>query len=88
MPTRAGQEHDLGIFRQPAASACTSGRSRNCNPAGLVSNLLEIEWPPKSGGTGRFPEADRGDWFDRARALLKIAKGQRPILEKFYAAFG
>ena len=44
-----------------------------------------MERPPRSGRTGRFPEVDRGGWFDRAHALLKIAKGQRPMLEQFYA---
>jgi predicted NUDIX family NTP pyrophosphohydrolase len=34
------------------------------------------------------PEVDRGDWFDREQAFLKIVKGQRPILERFYAALG
>jgi predicted NUDIX family NTP pyrophosphohydrolase len=31
---------------------------------------------------------DRGGWFDRPHALLNIVKGQRPILEKFYAESG
>jgi predicted NUDIX family NTP pyrophosphohydrolase len=36
----------------------------------------------------QFPEVDRGGWFDKAQALLKIAKGQRPVIEKFYAEVG
>jgi predicted NUDIX family NTP pyrophosphohydrolase len=28
---------------------------------------------------------DRGAWFDRTEALRKIAPGQQPVLEKFYA---
>jgi predicted NUDIX family NTP pyrophosphohydrolase len=86
---RSGFEHDLGIFRQPSGKRLHIWASEgDCNPADLASNLFEMEWPPKSGRTEQFPEVDRGAWFDRAQALLKIAKGQRPILEKFYAEFG
>jgi len=84
-----GTEHDLGTFR------LTSGKrlhiwaiEGDCDPAKVKSNLFEMEWPPRSGRTQQFPEVDRGEWFDSARALGKIVSGQRPILEKFYAAFG
>jgi predicted NUDIX family NTP pyrophosphohydrolase len=81
-------EHDLGIFRQPSGKRLHIWAIEgDCNPADLASNLFEMEWPPKSGRTEQFPEVDRGAWFARAPALLKIAKGQRPILEKFYAEF-
>jgi predicted NUDIX family NTP pyrophosphohydrolase len=84
-----GREHDLGSFRQPSGKRLRVWAIEgDCNPADLSSNPFEIEWPPKSGRHARFPEVDRGDWFDRAHALLKIAKGQRPILEKFYAEVG
>jgi predicted NUDIX family NTP pyrophosphohydrolase len=85
----SGSEHDLGIFRQSSGKRLhVWAIEGDCNPADLASDLFEMEWPPKSGRTKQFPEVDRGAWFDRAQALLKIAKGQRPILEKFYAEFG
>jgi predicted NUDIX family NTP pyrophosphohydrolase len=81
-----GKEKDLGVWRQPSGKRLRVWAiERDCNPAELASNLFEMEWPPKSGRTERFPEVDRGAWFDRARALSKIASGQRPILEKFFA---
>ena len=84
-----GREHDLGVFRQPSGKRLHIWAVEgDCDPAALSSNLFEMEWPPKSGRTQRFPEVDRGAWFDRAQALLKIVKGQRPILERFYAEFG
>jgi predicted NUDIX family NTP pyrophosphohydrolase len=84
-----GREHDLGVFRQPSGKRLHIWAIEgDCDPAALSSNLFEMEWPPKSGRTRQFPEVDRGGWFDRARALLKIVKGQRPILERFYAEFG
>jgi predicted NUDIX family NTP pyrophosphohydrolase len=60
----------------------------DCDPADLVSNRFEMEWPPRSGRTLSFPEADRGEWFARAAALVKITKGQRPLIERFFDEFG
>ena len=88
-PNASGHEKDLGIFRQPSGKRLHIWAIEgDCDPAELKSNLFEMEWPPKSGRTAQFPEVDRGAWFERAQALVKIASGQRPILEKFYAEFG
>jgi len=53
----------------------------NCEPADLVSNTCEIEWPPRSGKKLEIPEVDRGDWFslDRARKVIRIE--QTPLLD-------
>jgi predicted NUDIX family NTP pyrophosphohydrolase len=48
----------------------------------LVSNEFEMEWPPRSGKMQRFPEVDRGQWFDMAEAKGRINPGQVPILEE------
>jgi predicted NUDIX family NTP pyrophosphohydrolase len=85
----AAPVHDLGTFRQPSGKQLRIWAVEgDCDPAALTSNLFEMEWPPKSGRRARFPEVDRGGWFDRAQASLKIASGQRPGLEKFYGDFG
>ena len=82
----SGTELDLGTFRQPSGKRLhVWAIEGDCDPAQLNSNLFEMEWPPKSGRTAQFPEVDRGGWFDRARALEKITRGQRPILERLYA---
>ena len=81
-----GREIDLGTFQLPSGKRLHVWTLEGeLDPAALNSNLFEMEWPPKSGRTARFPEVDRGGWFDRVPALLKIAKGQRPVLEKFYS---
>jgi predicted NUDIX family NTP pyrophosphohydrolase len=81
-----GHERDLGTHRQPSGKRLhVWAIEGDCNPAALHSNLFEMEWPPGSGRTERFPEVDRGGWFDRPQALIKITSGQRPILEKFFA---
>lgn len=43
---------------------------------------VEIEWPPRSGRTVRFPEIDRAEWFDLDTAREKIVKGQLPLLDR------
>lgn len=84
-----GEEHDLGTFRQPSGKRLHIWAVEgDCDPADLISNLFEMEWPPKSGRSARFPEVDRGDWFEREHALRKISQGQRPIIEKFYLDLG
>jgi len=81
------RELDLGTHRQPSGKRLhVWAVEGDCDPAALSSNRFEMEWPPGSGRSERFPEVDRGAWFDRAQALTKITSGQRAILEKFFAA--
>ncbi|MFP5068135.1 NUDIX domain-containing protein [Pseudonocardia nantongensis] len=46
---------------------------------------VEIEWPPRSGRTVRFPEIDHAAWFDLPTAREKIVKGQLPLLDRLAA---
>jgi predicted NUDIX family NTP pyrophosphohydrolase len=84
-----GRERDLGTVQLPGGKRLhVWALEGDVDPAALNSNLFEMEWPPKSGRTARFPEVDRGGWFAREAALLKITKGQRPVLERFYSELG
>lgn len=46
----------------------------------IISNTIEIQWPPKSGKTLKIPEIDMGKWFSLEIAEQKIVKGQREFL--------
>ncbi|RAK56823.1 NUDIX domain-containing protein [Phenylobacterium deserti] len=46
----------------------------------IVSNTVEVEWPRRSGRILRFPEVDQAAYFDAEAALVRIHKGQRPII--------
>jgi predicted NUDIX family NTP pyrophosphohydrolase len=82
----AGEERDLGVFRQPSGKRLhVWAVEGECDPESLRSNLFEMEWPPKSGQLKKFPEVDRGGWFGPSQALIKIGQGQRPVIEKFFA---
>ena len=53
----------------------------DCDPAALVSNTFEIEWPPKSGHKASFAEVDRAAWFGISEAREKLLKGQVGFLD-------
>jgi len=52
------------------------------DPATLVSNTFETEWPPRSGRTRSFPEVDRAGWFSPEQAREKINAGQRAFVDR------
>jgi len=80
---------DLGVFRLPGGKRLRVwALEGDCDPAHLTSNLFSMEWPPGSGRVQQFPEVDRGAWFEPTQALAKVTRGQRAVLEKFYAALG
>jgi predicted NUDIX family NTP pyrophosphohydrolase len=87
--TAEGEFQPLGAFKQPGGKLVHAWAVKgDCDPAGLVSNLFEMEWPPKSGKRVRFPEIDRGGWFAPSEALTKILRGQQPILLKLFSELG
>jgi predicted NUDIX family NTP pyrophosphohydrolase len=49
--------------------------------AALKSNLFVMEWPRGSGSIKRFPEVDRGAWFDMEEARRRILRSQLPLLD-------
>ena len=52
------------------------------DPAALVSNTFEMEWPPRSGRKRSFPEVDRAEWFSPEAAREKINAGQRVFVDR------
>ena len=78
---------DLGAHKQPsgktvAAWACEG----DFDPATLKSNTFSLEWPPRSGRMAEFPEVDRAAWCSVDEALVKINKGQKPIITALAAS--
>ena len=58
------------------------------DPAEARSNTFEMEWPPRSGRTGEFPEIDRVGWFDLETARGKILPAQASFLDRLERAVG
>jgi predicted NUDIX family NTP pyrophosphohydrolase len=85
----SGDFLELGTIRQAGgklviAWACAG----NFDPAALVSNECEIEWPPRSGRRMLIPEVDRGAWFSIAEARTRIFDTQQPFLDRLLARLG
>ena len=58
------------------------------DPATLISNTFDIEWPPRSGRRQSFPEVDRAEWFDIEFARTKMLSGQMELLDRLLAIAG
>jgi predicted NUDIX family NTP pyrophosphohydrolase len=73
---------ELGFVRQKSGKIVIAWAFEgDCDPAQLVSNTCEIEWPPKSKKRLEIPEVDRGRWFNLPAARRFIRLEQVPLLE-------
>lgn len=80
--TVEGEFLDLRAHKQPGGKTVVAWACEgDFDPAALTSNMFSLEWPPRSGKTAEFPEVDRAAWFSVDEALMKINKGQKPIVE-------
>jgi predicted NUDIX family NTP pyrophosphohydrolase len=72
---------DLGVFAQSQAKEIHIWAGRgDLDPTLCTSNTFEIEWPPKSGRTQRFPELDRFEWCPLDVAQKRLVAGQRQVV--------
>jgi len=56
------------------------------DPSTAVSNVFEMEWPPRSGRRQEFPEIDRVEWFDPNEARRRLKAAQLPFLDRLEEA--
>jgi predicted NUDIX family NTP pyrophosphohydrolase len=81
-----GHFHALGEIVQKSGKAVAAWACRgDFDPAKLVSNLCEIEWPPRTGKRLQIPEADRAEWFTLDEARIKLNPAQVPFLDRLAA---
>jgi predicted NUDIX family NTP pyrophosphohydrolase len=86
--TPEGQFVPLPPIRQKAGKVVVAWAvETDCDPAQLRSNVFSMEWPPRSGRMGEFPEVDRGAWFPIEEARVKMLDAQRPLLDALQALF-
>ncbi|WP_183974772.1 NUDIX domain-containing protein [Tunturiibacter gelidoferens] len=78
----SGNFIELGSVRQKSGKVVIAWAFEgDCDPAQLVSNTCEIEWPPKSKKRLEIPEVDRGRWFTISTARQFIRLEQVPLLQ-------
>ena len=76
----------LGEARQKSGKVIVAWAFEgDCDAGAIVSNLFELEWPPRTGRMQSFPEVDRAAWFAPAEALRRILPGQRVFVERLEA---
>jgi predicted NUDIX family NTP pyrophosphohydrolase len=74
---------DLGWVRQRSGKVVEAWAAEaDFDPAQLRSNTFAIEWPPRSGSEREFPEVDRAEWLDPARAREKILPAQAELIDR------
>lgn len=72
----------LGELRQKSGKRIAAWAFEgDADPAALVSNPFELEWPPRSGRLQSFPEVDRVQWFGLELARRKLIAGQAPFVD-------
>jgi len=77
-----GKFVDLGSIKQKSGKIVTAWAFEgDCDPAKLMSNTCEIEWPPRSGKRIEIPEVDRGHWFNIEEARRYIREEQEKLLD-------
>ena len=69
---------ELGTFRYSSGKTVTvfAAEAPGFDPAEIVSNEFELEWPPSSGRMERFPELDTARWIPVAEARTLLVAGQ------------
>ena len=73
----------LGDVRQTSGKRVTAFATEGSfDPATLVSNLFEMEWPPKSGRRQSFPEVDRAEWFSPDEARRRLIPAQAAFIDR------
>jgi len=78
---------DLGSIKQAGGKIVSAWAFEgDCDPDKLISNLCEVEWPPRSGRLIKIPEVDRGAWFSIAEARERIKPTQIPFLDRLSKA--
>jgi predicted NUDIX family NTP pyrophosphohydrolase len=55
------------------------------DPASVRSNEFEVEWPPRSGLTERFPEVAEAKWMTLGEARAMMLPSQLPLLDALEA---
>jgi len=80
--TPEGEFVDLGTVTQNSGKIVSAWAVEGeLDPAKLVSNFCEVEWPPRSGKRIEVPEVDRGAWYSIEEARTKIFTAQRTFLD-------
>ncbi len=78
---------DLGDVRQRGGKVVTAyAVAAPASLAWVRSNLVELEWPPRSGRRASFPEVDRAEWMGLEAARTRLVAAQVTLVDRLQAA--
>lgn len=82
-----GDPYELGEIRQASGKRVHAwALEGDYDPADLVPGTFRMEWPPRSGRFGDFPELSEVRWFAIEVARATINRSQTPLLDRLEAA--
>jgi predicted NUDIX family NTP pyrophosphohydrolase len=81
---------ELGTFRYASGKTVTvfTGEAPDFEPALVVSNTFDLEWPPRSGVMRQFPELDTARWLTAQEAHPLLVAAQVPALDALATRLG
>lgn len=86
-PAAGAGDLDLGEVKQSGGKVVRAfARAGDLDPATIVSNTFEQEWPPRSGKRQAFPEVDRAEWFELDEAKERINAAQAALVDRLAEA--
>jgi predicted NUDIX family NTP pyrophosphohydrolase len=86
VPAPGGPVLELGEVRQSGGKRVTAWAVEADLDAGsLHSNTFELEWPPRSGRIGEFPEVDRFEWCAPGVARRRLVRAQAELVDRLEA---
>ncbi len=82
-PQHGLDDLDLGVVKQSSSKTVTVfARCADFDTDRITSNLIEIDWPPRSGRRLQIPEIDRARWCPVDEGREKLVRGQVPFLDR------
>ncbi len=85
----SGPLRDLGSVTLKSGKVVSAWAAEgDYDPEALRPGTFEMEWPPRSGRTSRFPEIDRVAWCSPAEARVKLNPAQVELVERLLTALG
>jgi predicted NUDIX family NTP pyrophosphohydrolase len=82
-PAPEGEATPLGEIKMKSGKRVVAfGLRGDFDVATLKSNVIEIEYPARSGRKMKIPEVDRAEWASLERAQVSINPAQLPLVVK------
>ncbi len=79
---------DLGSFKRNNKEIFAWAVEGDLDTAAIKSNMVQLEWPPKSGDLIEFPEVDRAAWVAVNGAPEKLHTGQDIFIKRLVNHLG